>query len=100
MWSAGLGVGKLGEGAGGEVGGLKSAGLHPKKIGPERRVGVLILGNGRDGGYDGEMRTGGPIAIVGAQGFAISVADERGAIGDLGGAALRRSAERRVGQEG
>src|ERR1019366_7010471 len=45
------------------------------------------------------MRVRGPIAIVGAQRFAIGVADERGAIDDLGGALPGGLEILRFGQE-
>src|ERR1035441_1125995 len=39
----GLGIGKLGEAAGGEVGGHESAGSDAEKAGPQRGVGGLIF---------------------------------------------------------
>ena len=95
-----LGVGELGEAAGGEVGGLKSAGLHAKKAGPQRRVGVLIFRDGRDARRHRQMRLRRPIAIVGAQRFAIRIADQRGAIDNLGRAPLGRLEVLRLGEKG
>ncbi len=45
------------------------------------------------------MRVGGPVTVVAAQGFAIGVADERGAVVDFGGAGDGRLEILRLGQE-
>ena len=95
-----LGVGKLREAAGGEIGRLKSAGLHAEKIGPQRSVWILIFRDGRDARRHRQMRVRGPIAIVRAQRFAIRIADQRGAIHNLGGPPLRRPEILRLGQKG
>ena len=82
-----------------EVGGLESAWLHAEQVRPQRRIGILIFRGRWDAWQDRQMRVRGPIAVVNAQRFAISVADQRRAIHNLRRPALRGLKVLRLGQE-
>ena len=85
--------------AGREVSGPESAGLHAEQVRSQRRVRILIFRDRGDAWQNRQMRVRRPIAVVNAQRFAISVADQRRAIHNFRRSTFRRLKVLRLGQE-
>src|ERR1039458_9111500 len=83
-------VGELGEGGGVQVRRLERPFAHAKQRGAQGRKRILILGDGIERRRGRSLRGGGPGGVVGVQRFAIGVADQPGAILDLGRAGRGR----------
>src|SRR5262249_4701067 len=85
-----LHVCELGKAAVGQVRGFEWALDHAEKIRAERRVWIVIRANGIASVEQRDLRFGGPAGVVEAQGFAVSIPDESGAIDDFGRPSIRR----------
>src|ERR1039457_7194035 len=93
-------VGELSEGGGVQVRRLERPFAHAKQRGAQGRKRILILGDGIERRRGRSLRGGGPGGVVGVQRFAIGVADQAGAILDLGRAGRGRLEVLRLGEPG